>query len=354
MDPYIFIVILGILCCIFGGNDKKRQFFFGAVFWFSMFIISGLRSYTFNLDTVNYLNSFKQNSTEFHIEYLFYRSMNIIRHPRLWLLFIQALIYFPLIIISSRETKYCCLAAFIYLTSSTKFFTESFNIIRQCVAASFILFSFVEMKKNNKGYSYIYMIIAILFHFSSIIAVPFWFINKSIIYKIFLNKYFSISLIIGTFLLGLSGIANHLISDFIFSLDMLGGSSSGNLSDTLSKYSAYGGNGVGFNHNFIIATCLPITLLTVITYPNTRVKRDHYKYFYTILLIVTSIGNIIIPSTQFGFRLTFAISVVQILVFPLAFQYSSKKQKWLLLGYLTVSLCLFLYTLPTLMPSYSM
>lgn len=347
MLPYYFILIIGILCCLCGGNNRTRQIFFCAIFMTMMMLLSGMRSYDFNIDTKNYMKAYYSNNWGFHIEYLFYRTINIIRHPRIWLLCITALIYIPLFFELKSVTKYCCLAAFAFITSSSKFFTESFNIIRQCIAATFILGCFIYWYKDRKTKAIIMLIIATLFHLSSLIAIPFLFLKNLII-----KKWIAYFLLLSTFLIGLSGITTNIISEAIIGLDSLGDLTSGSLSETLYKYSSYGGNGVGFNHNFIIATCFPLTALGLITYPNTIRKRNSYNYYYIIFLISTCIGNIIIPATQFGFRVTFALSLVQIIVFALAYEFDYSNWRWLLLGYLLMSTILFLYTLPTLMPNY--
>jgi len=351
MIIYYVLLLLVISCCLISSGNQQRELFFGVLAWGAMLILSGLRSVDFNGDTAIYIQTFNRSYivndiVESH-EVLFYSSMFLFRNPNLWLLFISVLIYTPLIFITKSETKLCCLAALIYMISASKFFTESFNIIRQSIAASIILWSFVENYKGHSGKTLILWLISILFHLSSLIIGPFYFIKRINVRRLVIYL-----LVTSTFLIGILGNYSQEIISMIFDIIGDNNSQGGLLGDIFMKYSAYSRDGVSFNQNFIMATCFPIVLMVLFTYPQSRIQRSKYGYYYYILAFSSCLANIITPATQFGFRVTFSPLIVQILVYPLAFQYASKKRKIGLILLLFLFIIIYLHTLPTLMPNY--
>lgn len=346
MYEYYILFILGVVLCFIGGRDKCRQFYCATLLIFFMLLMSGFRSLTFNGDTQNYMAMIKYGSDS-HSEFLFHLTYKFVSHPRLWLLLIAFLIYIPLLGVLKNEVMLACLGAFLFMISSSKFFTESFNIIRQSIAASFLLCSFAAWKYGKIYRTIILFVVSILFHTSSLIAAPFYFLRSCCF-----NRKLVILLLLITFIVGYRQLLNEFLSVFIAGLNTYTLGFDG-ISEILDKYAAYGGDGTSFNKNYIIATILPPTVMCLLTFPRTAIEKAKFGFYYNILLGATCIGNIVIPATQYGFRLTFALSLVQVLVVPIKYFLSTNQEKILLTVFLIFLSALYLYTLPTLMPNYS-
>ena len=339
MSLYVFLLILCAGGCIWAGRDKLRQ---QSVAWFvlaAMLLLCGLRGDTVGTDTFNYLSPFSSSKQIGRTsELLFYLTYRLVPFPHLWLFLTACLIYVPLFGIVKKETYYAAEAVLIYMISVTKFFPESFNIIRQSIAASFILACFVDWAAERKKRSLLFLLIAVLFHNSSVIALPFlWLKNIRFRPAVVWTG------VIATFLIGLSQMFNEVIGLFILGMDAVAGDGSA-IGDTLSTYAAYGSNGTTFNTNFIVGNTLPLSMMCLLTTPTSRTDRSDVFYF-NIMFVTTLIANIMIAATQYGFRLVFSLYIVQILVVANAYCYKNRIGRQLLTLFIGMLGLLYVYYL---------
>lgn len=294
-------------------------------------------------DTINYYRIYYFNTLlqDERLEPLFLLVRMIMPSFQLFLAFFSIITYGIIGWIISKNVKYKCLGVLIFMISATKFFPESFNIVRQSVATSFILWSFVRF--NNKKYwsSVILLVIASLFHYSSGIALLFFSVKKY-------NPGFKfvIVVLISTFFIGLFNISATALQQIIIKL----GEFTSN--PLLLAYSRY-----GYKSNLLMAFTsrlvwlLPLTLLALTTYPSSLIAKKKYGFYYSIFFIATVIGNLIIPALDSGLRLVFSINIIQLLVVPMAYQYYSTVQKSILLGVLIFSSALYVFYLYSLTTS---
>lgn len=336
---YVFLLILCAGGCIWAGRNKLRQ---QSVAWFVLavlLLLCGLRGGTVGTDTHNYLSPFGSSEQIGRTsELLFQLTYRLVPFPHLWLFLTACLIYVPLFGIVKKETYYAAVAVLIYMISVTKFFPESFNIIRQSIAASFILAFFVDWAAGRKRRSLLFLLTAILFHNSSVIAVPFLCLK---------NMRFRTSVIwtgvVATFVTGLFQVFNEVIGLFILGMDAVAGDGSA-VSDTLSTYAAYGSNGTAFNTNFILGNTLPLSVMCLLTAPTPQTGKKDVFYF-NIMFVTTLIANIMIAATQYGFRLVFSLYIVQILVVANAYCYKNKLGRQLLTLFIGMLGLLYVYYL---------
>ena len=299
-----------------------------------MLLMCGLRSADVGTDTGSYLEAFdNHDTTGKNTEVLFAITYSIIPNPHLWLFFTACLVYVPLFFIVRKETYNAAVAVLVYMVSSTKFFPESFNIIRQSIAASFILACFVDWAHDRKKRSLIFLAVALLVHNSSIIALPFLSLKNIRFHPLFV--WAGIGL---TFLLGVFQILNESIGTIIMGAGVLSGDSS--IGETINSYAAYGTNGTTFNTNFILANTLPISLMCLLTVPPRHTADEKDIFYFNILFVTTLIANIVIAATQFGFRLVFSLYIIQILVMANAYRYKKSETGKILLNLLLVFMCL--------------
>ena len=175
-----------------------------------------------------------------------------------------------------------------------------------------------------------------LFHTSSIIALPF-FLLKNVKFPYWLCAI----AVVSTVILGMRHIINETLQLFVIGATEY--NSNDSLVDIANKYSSYGYGESETSANAMLVNTFPITAMALITYPWSEEAKTKYGFYYNIFIIATIIGNIFIPAMQYGFRLVFSLQIVQVLVLPLAFQYSKKVWKQLIICYLAVLSLVYLY-----------
>lgn len=341
MILYFLLLLLTALCCVYAGKNKRKEIICAGLLLVFIATLCGLRGIDCGTDNINYFSIFKYKDYN-SLEYAFIGSLYVIPNFQLWLFCYAVATYLILFFQLKKETTYMCLGVLIFMISTSKFFPESFNVIRQSIAAAIMLWAFVSWKHNRRTEAFVAIFIATLFHTSSIIALPFFLVKKAHIPFAIC----AISLIL-TLILGMRHIFNDALQ--LFTLSFTDYNSSDSVADVINKYSSYGNGTSYLNANAMLINTFPITLMALLTYPFTTVAKEKYGFYYNIFWIATLIGNVFIPAMQYGFRIVFSLQIVQVLVLPLAYQYNKKVVRQLIvcyLGFLSLVYLHYLYLLP--------
>lgn len=333
---YIFLVTLTIISCLICNGKRKREIIISFFLLFFLAIMCGLRGLNCGTDNINYLHIFKYKDYDTSTEYGFVSSFYLIRNFHLWL-FLYAIATYALIFkILKDEVNYMTLGILIFIVSTSKFFPETFNVIRQALAAPLILLGFINWNKDKKLKAVGFILLAMLFHTSSVIAFPFLLLRK-----VHFNFWIVVPALIITYVLGARHIINDTLQLFTFGLSAFSNSES--IGEIAQKYSTYGTQDVRTNANAMLMNTLPICLLCALSYPFSRQAKDRYSFYYSIFFITTLIGNLFIPAMEYGFRLVFSLQFIQIIVVPLAYQYSNKIRRQMFWGLFVLLSLIFLY-----------
>lgn len=335
---YIFLLFLTVLCCIYSGNSKLKNTYCAFILLMIFAFLCGLRGINCGTDNINYLGIFNTQHHQAEYEYGFIWSYKLIKNFNFWLFLYSFFTYTILFFQLKKECRFICLGVLLYLVSTTRFFPESFNIIRQSLAASLLLWSFIAWNKNEKTQAFVALILATLFHTSTLIALPFY-----------LLKYVKISYSISvmglciTAILGMSHLINEVLQIFVLGMSVYDGSDA--TMDMVNKYASYGNDTSYSTAKAMLTNTIPITIMALLTYPKSSIRYEKYGFYYNVFAITTMIGNIFIPSMVYGFRLVFSLQIVQILVFPLAYQYSNKIRRQYLVALIVLISLIFIYYL---------
>lgn len=316
----------------------------------SMLLVCGLRDSSIGIDTFRYVERFINKSYSYDNtgEKLFVYTTQLIHliggSANLWLFFVSSLIYIPLFYAIRKDSPYPSLSSLIFMISTLHFFPESMNIIRQSIATVFLLLAYVNWnnEKRDNIVTCSYILIGLLFHMSTLIALPFFFLKK----VNFNRKTIYICLLIAFFLgvIQITSFINDYIED-IKKLSLLVSSRSDYVAN-ITKYSAYADNGTIMNWKGIISVLFPPIWLCLITIPDNKYG---YKYsFYYNILFISTLLYCFLTTVPFGFRIVFGLQIVQILVIPFTYIYGSNIQRvWLRLYiiFLTVYYVFYLYSI---------
>jgi transmembrane protein EpsG len=189
--------------------DISRVFVLALVF--VVFVITAFRILGLDPDNTTYRYLIQQNISDdeklYEVTFLFLREVNrIIFNDPLFVFFIYALLAFSVktyVFIVYSKAPFLSFAIFIL----GFFLLHEYTQIRAAVAVGVFLTSVVDLAKGNL-YRYMWkVLIAIAFHWSSIILIPLYFVVK----KLSLNKHIFILLLIMAFAL----VANLLGIDLL-------------------------------------------------------------------------------------------------------------------------------------------
>lgn len=165
MGLYIFLAFLLLITA-----RKPLKGFTSFIVFFSLIIVSALRSYYVGTDTANYLfNNIEQGNFERYLsEPLSYILLIFSPNHEFFIFTQSALVLLPLFLIHRKFEKPYLIITLYYLLG---FYFFSFNISRQMIAAAFVLLGLVYYKEKNWLAYLIFMAIAFGFHNSSIIVL---------------------------------------------------------------------------------------------------------------------------------------------------------------------------------------
>lgn len=343
MTIYILLIVFNYISIYAAGRSKRKEVLYSFLLLATMCAMCACRDLYCGTDTLNYKRIYDSLLNLRESESLFIWALNTFSTFRGLLVFFALATYIPLFLFIKKETLYCCLAVLVFMVSPNRLFPETFNIIRQALAASLVLGGFIFWFHKKRLYSLGLILIATLFHTSSLIALPFLFLpKKSISYK------WSLILLISSVVLSYMGSLTTFIQNFITST--LGNLNIDFLGSALEHYSHYGAKNIReLNIVGLSVRLLPVSLLCFLAYPRTEEGGKSYGFYYNIFLIGTVLGNIFLTGIAWGIRIMFSIAMIQVLVVPLAYQYADRRYRtyinWILL-FLSVSYIFYLISLP--------
>ena len=170
---YIYIAL--ILCLFLLRKSKK-----GLISCTILLLLSGFRDVSVGTDTVNYLRSFNNpNSWERVNDFIWVYINRFILDSGLsfnYTLLVSSFIFLLMITLTARKLKVNVGLTLFYLTSLFYYF-QSFNITRQFISISFVLYAFTFIKDKKLVLFLLFIFIASGFHFSAVFIIPFYFIS---------------------------------------------------------------------------------------------------------------------------------------------------------------------------------
>lgn len=333
MVIYFFLFTLNIIACLIGYNNNKLDKASSLCITIFMCALCSLRDTNCGTDTINYYRIFFYNPelSDMRLEPLFLLIRNSFSNFQLFLTFFAIITYGITYYVCSKEVRYTSLALLIFMISPTKFFPESFNIIRQSLAAALILWGFVQWNNHNKIFTLLLFATAVTFHYSSIIAFLFLLVTRK---KIKFN-YVLIGVLV-TLMMGISGVTTLFVQKFVVSLG------EADIHPIITVYARYGLRTDNIMHfSTLVLWLVPLSLFAITCYPKTEVAHNKYQYFYNVFLIGVILGNLFIPPMDSGIRFVFSIMVTQLIVIPAALKYSGNKQKMTI--FLSIIICAMSY-----------
>lgn len=311
MLPYIFIILLAFIVYWQKKQDNKSLYYF---FMICCILVVGSRDMIGGFDVYIYAEVFEYPSPAMIFKYSSfedgYNLYNVIIREittdRYFFFFITAAItYFLHFGLIKKLSPLLMFSIFLYFC---KFFLMSFIYIRQFMAVSIIWWTLPLIFKGKKVIPLLMMVLAFYFHKSSIIFVPFIFINQ-----VRLSKNLMLLIVFSFLIVFLSPIGG-------FIMELL---ASGSENNKLQHYAERTG---GINFLYLMESLILIYLASI--YKNEFYKRKDTTAIFNgflcfILVTLLSITN----ATYVRFTWYFFIFVVLALPYIYIFTNNAKGRR---------------------------
>lgn len=298
MYEYVSATLLfAIIAALISEKNNVLVFLFVVLVFFA-----SIKSILVGTDTLNYYTYFIYNNvlSEDHIfqgtqrlwwffNYCIYTFFNY----DVFLIVCYSIAYYGIFLCIKRYSLNYFLSLLLFVLLF--FYFSSFNVMRQYIALGIVMLGYDNLIKNKKN-NYIYcLIIAALFHFSSIIAFPLLFVEKLKIEK----KIIVTILVVASFLLGF--IFYEISNKLILSLSLL-------MSET--KYLIYLENFNPDERN--LYTNMVINIVFLISYYVCKNKNDFFLKLYFVFIVLSNF----LGAVGQGNRLFLYFQISMIFVLP--------------------------------------
>ena len=315
MLVFYLIYFISTFSCLFLCKNKKV----GMLLMFILFLVLTFRGENVGSDTIMYYNNDFNVDLEFSLTNKFEISFQTISYfiselnlnPR-WCLYLLSALTFVFLYLSAKRynklfgTSYVCFFYFFFLLG---FYSLAFNISRQLLAVSILLYAYSFLFENNikKFYFIIYAILASSFHISSIIFIPLFFVNKLDFTKIPFKSVFSILFVLFTFVvLFKSTILSFVTSRF----------------SALQIYSTYVDDAVTSNKSIVglLVDYLEFLMAMFIYYWLT--KKLCHKTLSNLFLLSILVDILLMALYGNIYRIRLGITIFQVVAFATCFTYN--------------------------------
>ena len=306
----IYFIILSFLLLVLSFDKGSKIEKLSLLPLLMMIILCGFRGYDVGTDTESYLDSYNsRNLWDYSVgEPLYNLSMDIARFIGLgntgFLLLTALLTYVPLYTALRKMSPNINYSMLIYVTFSVYFFCNSFNVIRNSISASFILFVLYYISQKEYKRIVIYSLVAIGFHFSAIAILPLLYVA----YKIEnIDIKYAYAILFVSVIWGLS--SNYRDVATLLNAQLMRYDNS-----IVEHYNTIYFNdlaGHEFNANGIIMQIAPITLCSMLSF----LTNSCNKYLRAILFLGAILGNIFV-SILYVYRITLFLNIVAIVILP--------------------------------------
>lgn len=334
---FFFLSIL-LLALLFSFNKSySKNLGMSLIIVVIMVLLNGLRGLDVGQDTQNYYLMYANADMSGRIEPLFRILVLSLRWLGLsynaFLCIVAFLIYFPIYGFIRKWSLNPCLSIVVYMTFSVFFFQNSFNVLRNAIAASFLLWGIGYLEDGKVKKAIVPSIIAVGFHYSTLIALPFIILAK---YTKQVKGVIPLVLLGCSVVVGLSStFYENTFTMLLQQLSLLDGDVSDNYSKYLSDIAE-----TKVNANGIIMLMAPFTMISLLSFTSKKIS----KTFRMVFFYGTFLGNILV-SVLYTYRLTLFMTLTALILIPQLCKESHPMVKLITYGVVVVMASYFIYGL---------
>ena len=292
-----------------------------------MTLTCALRSENIGSDTLNYVSIYDSViGLAYYIEKdPLFGILGMLVHAvsgnyQIFQILIGIITYFPLFIIFNKYSDDIAVSVLIFIFATNRYFFETFNIMRQAAAASYLLWCWIMVDNKKYWKSLILFLIAAGFHHTSWICFPIALLALKVKLSI---KTICISLL-GTLVFSL--VFSNM--NILVSLQKIFLSN-----ETIGKYDTYEKE-LAKTIWGLLPIVLPYACISILGYGQ---YKDNYIFR---LFTYGSIFTIFISVLPMAYRITYGIIILELLIFPMMLKRKSNN-KFLIQ---CIIICLIIYS----------
>lgn len=336
MTPYFILLPLVLFLAYMAKKTNNKISYKIIIFsiFFLLVLFAGLRDQSVGTDTSNYVRIFQhdrvvnenifETSGSMEIGYLFLQRTARLFSDEYWVLLtlIAALVvYFYLSTILKLSGNYF-ISIMVFISLGTYMFF--FNGARQGIAAAIFSFAIIAVVERDYKKYYLWTFIAVLFHNSVLITLPFYFLLK--------QKYSFKNLLI---LIGSLAVIVFLFYNLLSFLP----------EQMYDRYSVYEDRG---KKGGLFLTIFYIIMLSFFIFMRTLISKNQ-RNIYDVYLNMTIIFTLIFVAVSVFsqdvnlFRLALYFSLGSILIWPMIFKAISGQIKYILFLFFVIGHISFFY-----------
>lgn len=320
---FSFFILLALYEGRFTLNTKQQLFILAGII---LVFFAGLRGEGIDNDYFNYKAYFEDTPSLNHLFSSDYLRSKIKIEPSLILInstiktihkdgFAIVIFIYALLGISLKMKAIYRIAEFPFLSLliyfTTLFFLQDLTQIRTGVAVGFIFFSFIALNEQKNIKFFLLILLASLFHYSSLLFVISFFLNKERI-----NKLLYLLIVFVPILLNISG---HVFVDFLTSFNL--GIYTEKLNDYIIAKSWLKEDINLFNFSIIFQLIMSIVFIFI-----SEKAENRYAILFTKLFCIgIAIFYVFSFSPTLSFRLSELFTSVQVFLIPLLIKFFKPK-----------------------------
>lgn len=297
-----YICIWGILLLLSFYKHNKY------IFWGSILVLSfiaGGRSELIGVDTHNYKDIYGwiADGISYPIEPGWYFLNKLINelggnfNLLLWIVSLMTLIPIGIVCVKCSENPQ--LSLFFYY--SLYAYLNSFNVMRQFLAISFVLLAYSYVFQRGKFF--VCILLAFIFHYSAVVSVVVILLNN-----ILLTKKRIINGLVATFLLGL--FFNNTIFSFL-----------------TGSYAGYLETDIGYRDNFQLVVIMCIMMNGLYLFFYFTIMEEYRQNFWTKVFFVAIMVMNLSMQLELGTRILLYFTLSQIIFYPIYFKHNIVRNK---------------------------
>ncbi len=333
---YFILLILCYLAFQVSKRNRKQQTLFAVFFLVSMMLLVGARDISIGVDSERYAEdiAYVKEITTITYEPLYQMCINFTNElggsVLVFFMLLSILTYSLYSISVIKFSKNPILSVLIFMVSFAHFFPETMNNLRQSVAIMVLLLSYIMMSRNHFLGAALLFVLAIGFHMSSLIMLPFYFIA----FQPNLYKYVG-PVLLSTFILGLISMnlfsAHTMASYFSFTSEIM--------MTGIDKFSGYTGDAHTLTAFGMITSILPLNIQCFLLRPSLDDSKE-YKRLFNFYFLGCVVGNLIAGSIPFVMRFMYMFLIVESLI--ITYKYPRSKSLKLYLIITMIFYCVYL------------
>lgn len=329
LDPFLFLLLLTVLCCFFPARFQRVLSLFIVLY---MLFICGFRNWNVGTDTYAYISFFEDELNQLERIEPFFKLLIVLTsyvtdNYQLFLFIVASITYIPLFVVLNKVSNSPCLSLLLFETSTMLYFFETFNILRQSISIVFLLYFYYYLENNKIYKSFFYYIIAVMFHYTSIVAIVFMLFKITNVFKYGISFIAVCSIFIISILIGSNVDVINVLINILYPFYKM------NIGGVCESYISYILYNETVDYMLYFSRYIPLVVIAIVVYTKEISKTVYYKSYFIGVVLLCLFGSV-----EYVVRFLSGITILQLFIVPIFFQEQLLYKKILMCMYVAITI----------------